>query len=136
MSQGRAEFAVTVRNDGTLALDDPGRFLRWKERNPGHRYVMVFEDEEDWRSNQQNRRLRWLEKLFSEDTGYTPQEVHLEMLKRFASYEVRNGDGSVEKRIRHTRHMSKRQMAEHLELVEHFIVEQGTRIPERPRAVA
>lgn len=133
MNEFRAEFSITVREDGEIHLDEPHRFKTWKGRHPRKRFVMVFVDEEEWRSNGQNRRLRWLEARFSDATGYTPAESHLFFLKKFSRYTVRLRNGRSAIHLRRTSRMSRRQMAEYTDQVEHFMVENGIPIPERKR---
>jgi hypothetical protein len=133
VSESLAEFAFTIKPDGKVVLDEPRRFVKWARRRPSKRMVMAITSEEEWRTNGQNRRLRWLEARFSDATGYTPAESHLFFLKKFSRYTVRLRNGRSAIRLRRTSRMSRRQMAEYTDQVEHFMVEKGVSIPEPKR---
>lgn len=122
-----AEFSCTVTPDA-VQVDEQRRFEAWRRRNPGARFVMTFEDEEEAKNNGQLRYFHVLVEAFSTWSGYENSNDHdeatIELLKKFGTIDPRTHQ------LRRLSAMSRKEIAALTQRVERWLIQQEIPIPE------
>ena len=115
--------------DGKLSFPDKEILQKKLESLKDGLYTLHLTKKSRLRSNQQNRYLRALYTIVSNETGYSEDDVHAMMGQRFLLIEKKVGV-HIMKFVRSTASLDSKEMTDHIEKVRKFWGDEGIFLPE------